>query len=581
MCNRVHLDTLVLSGNTALIGSLAPALFPPAHAFKSVRFCLGGSDSLFGVVMTKKFAGLLLSLLFLFSAVLCFARSASARGVKGTPFVVRETRHDISPPARQLALVVPRAARMQALREEREEKEEVFESRNAPSIRPDTVVQTSVAATLIASVVLNFDGLASNGYRAPDGNGAVGATQFVETTNGQYAVYDKTTGTLLLGPVVLSTLWAGFGDLCETGIQFDPIVLYDKAAGRWFISQFVEDSTLTSFMQCLAVSTTSDATGSYARYEFSSGTTQNDYPKFGVWADAYYGSSNQYANAVTFIGSQVCAYDRSAMLAGQSAQAICFLKSGTKYLLPSDLDGSTPPPAGSPNYFVKLGSPLPSTSLKLYRFHADFTNPPNSTFKGPVSIPINPWVRLCPTTTACIPEPSPGEKVNPMANRLMYRLAYRNFGDHESLVANHTVDAGGGIAGVRWYEIRSPRSLPFVYQQGTYSIPATYLLTGTIAMDGAGDIALGMNASSTTQKPSVLITGQVPTDPPGTLEDAQTVLVGTGVQTKNTHHWGDYASIAVDPVDDCTFWYTSEYYKTTGIGTWNTRIVAFKFPNCI
>ncbi len=523
-----------------------------------------------------------------------FVGFASAQELVSGPIVIPETKHDVSAAARHLALWVPRVGRSLVLDEDSDEIIRSSNTSNATSGRGDVVVQRSagtrlstsalltVGTRLSASTFLNFDGLPSNGYGVSDSNGSIGATQFVEVTNDQYGVYDKVTGALLLGPAALTTLWAGFGGLCETGgTPFDPIVLYDKAAGRWLISEFVEDSALTSFIECIAVSTTSDATGSYARYGFSSGTTLEDYPKFGVWPDAYYSSANSHANGVTFTGSQVCAYDRTAMLAGQTAQAVCFQKNGTSYLLPSDLDGTTPPPVGSPNYFVKLASPLPSNSLSLYQFHVDFTNPLKSRFSSPpLAIPINSWVRLCPTTIVCIPEPFPGEKVNSISNHLMYRLAYRNFGDHEALVVTHTVDAGGAVAGIRWYEIRSPRSAPFVFQQGTYSSTSAHLWMGTMAMDKNGDIALGMNASNTTLFPSILISGRSPTDPVGTLQDFQTVVSGTGVQKNDSHRWGDYSSISVDPVDDCTFWYTAQYYKTTGIATWNTHVVTFKFPNC-
>ena len=388
-----------------------------------------------------------------FFFLLCFASLSLAADLRSKPTVIRETKHDVSLPARDLVHMGKPVHESRVLQAE---EEEALPASNihSSSTGSDKVVQQAAtlmtsASALAPTTLLNFDGLASNGYEVSDSNGAVGAAQFVETTNGQYAVYDKSAGTLLLGPAALTSLWTGFGGLFETGgTPFDPIVLYDKAAGRWFISQFVEDSTLTSFIECIAVSTTSDATGSFARYGFSSGTTLNDYPKFGVWPDAYYSSVNTYANGVTFSGAQVCAYDRTAMLHGQAATAVCFQKSGTSFLLPSDLDGGTPPAAGSPNYFVKLASPLPSTSLKLYKFHVDFKNPLNSRFIAPVTIPIESWVRLCPTTIVCIPEPYPGEKVNSINHHLMYRLAYRNFGDHEALVVTHTVDSGGGVAGV-------------------------------------------------------------------------------------------------------------------------------------
>jgi hypothetical protein len=516
-----------------------------------------------------------------FCLLVCFTWNpfvALAQQLQADLEVNSEVKHDVSPPVRTLAA---HAARPNRVRIVEDDPIEFLKSSHNPT-KSDPVVQTAASTQLTATIVQNFDGLASNGYQVPDNNGAVGLTQFVETVNSQYAVYDKTNGARISGPASLQSIWSGFGGLCESGgTPFDPIVLYDRAAGRWFVSQLIEATDLSSFMECIAVSTTADATGSYARYGYSFGKL-NDYPKFGIWPDAYYGSYNMYTMPDhTFVGVKVCAYDRAAMLAGQTAKAVCFQRQKSDWnLLPSDLDGNTAPPAGSPNYYLELAKPLPSTTLNLYQFHVDFSKPSKSTFTGPTPISIAPWERLCPTKIVCIPQPAPGEKVDAIGYHLMNRLSYRNFGDHETLVVSHTVDSGNMIAGIRWYEIRGPFTAPVVFQQGTYAKSAKNLWMGTMATDKNGDIALGMNASSKHFKPSVMITGRVPTDALGTMQSLTTAWAGTGVQTHDFNRWGDYASMAVDPADDCTFWYTSQYYKTTGNGTWNTRVVAFKFPGC-
>src|SRR5262249_28518983 len=305
----------------------------------------------------------------------------------------------------------------------------------------------------------------------PDTNGAVGASQFVQMVNVTIAVYSKRDGSLLLGPAPIHTLWQGFGGLCENGgttATFkdggDPIVLYDHLADRWLVSQLQFDETFTQTAQCVAISTSSDATGSYNRYEFDYGANFPDYPKFGVWPDAYYNSVNLYPGN-KFAGAQACAFDRTAMLAGAPASAICFQQpSSVSSLLPADLDGSTLPPAGAPNYFVGLAD---ESHLNLFQLHADFANSGKSTFSGTL-VSVADFNEICAraNTVACIPEPEPGEKVDGLSDRVMFRLAYRNFGDHESLVVNHTV-LGGALAGVRWYEIRNPATTPTVFQQGT------------------------------------------------------------------------------------------------------------------
>jgi hypothetical protein len=219
--------------------------------------------------------------------------------------------------------------------------------------------------------------------------------------------------------------------------------------------------------------------------------------------------------------------------------------------------------------------------LNLFRFHVDFGTPANSTFTGPALIPVAPFSDLCSRATdrSCIPEPAPGENVDSLGDRLMYRLAYRNFGNHETLVATHSIE-GGAKAGVRWYEIRNPNSAPVVFQQGTVVDPNLNYWMGSIAMDHVGNIALGFSVSSDTVDTSVAIVGRTPAAPLNTMEAPLFLVNGTGAQEKSFKRWGDYSSMAVDPKDDCTFWYTQEYYSATGSFNFNTRISSFTFPSC-
>jgi hypothetical protein len=440
---------------------------------------------------------------------------------------------------------------------------------------------------------LNFDGQSAQDNRnlfgfafvPPDTNGAVGATQFVQIVNVTIAVYDKSTGALQLGPVAIHTLWTGFGGLCEFGGGTptfadggDPVVLYDHLAGRWLVTQLQYNTTFTQAAQCVAVSTSSDATGSYNRYEYNFGANFPDYPKFSVWPDAYYNTINVFPGIKRFAGAEACAFDRNAMLSGAPASAICFQQPSTvSSLLPADLDGSTLPPVGAPNYLVSLAD---STHLNFFRFHVDFSNVANSTFTGPTLISVAPYNEVCARaiTLSCIAQPNPGEKVDGLGDRVMFRLAYRNFGDHESLVVNHTIKAGT-LAGVRWYEIRNPAA-PVVYQQSTVVDPDVNYWLGSIAMDRIGNLALGFSASSHNVFPSVYVAGRASTDPAGALFGPLVLVNGSGVQFNSFHRWGDYSSMSLDPVDDCTFWYTQEYYATSGRFNWATRIGSFKFDSC-
>jgi hypothetical protein len=505
----------------------------------------------------------------------------------GNPDVTVASKHDTSPPLSQLAGGSSRISGVS------NSQTPTARPTRAPfrSSKTDSVASTLAGPLANVSTGVNFEGQSADDTRnllglafvPPDTNGAVGAKQFVQMVNVTISVYNK-SGGLQLGPVLIHTLWTGFGGLCEFGggpPDFtdggDPVVLYDHLANRWLVSQLQFDSTFTHNAECVAISTSSDARGSYNRYEFDFGSLFPDYPKFAVWPDAYYNSINIFSGN-RFLGADACALDRNAMLAGSKANMICFQQAASiSSLLPSDLDGSTLPPSASPNYFVGLAD---STNLNLFAFHVDFARPQNSTFTGTL-VPVAPFNEICAraTTVACVPEPPPGEKLDALSDRVMFRLAYRNFGDHESLVVNHTV-AGGPLAAVRWYEIRSPGAGPFVYQQDTLYDPNTNFWLGSIAMDKIGDIALGFSASSRSLFPSIYVGGRTVTAPLGTMSGPLLVANGSGSQFSSFKRWGDYSSMSIDPTDDCTFWYTNEYYQTTSSFNWHTRIGSFNFDSC-
>ncbi|HVS73983.1 MAG TPA: hypothetical protein VHE23_01060 [Candidatus Acidoferrales bacterium] len=507
---------------------------------------------------------------------LCILVCSGLAMAQGQSEVVSEVKHDISPALRDIPHTPPAQGIQREIPLRRPHPPEAF------SPQPDPALQVSAGPLVTTTAGLNFVGVGvglanfSDCCAPPDTNGAVGATQFVQWVNLSFAVFDKTTGALAAGfPKAGNTIWSGFGGSCETRNDGDPIAQYDKAAGRWVLAQPVFASP---FSYCIAVSTTSDATGSYNRYQFSMPNFP-DYPKLGVWSDGYYASFNMFSGN-TFVGARACAFNRTAMLAGAAATAVCFQNSSSvANLLPSDLDGATAPPAGSPNFFVRFAS----NSLNLFRFHVDFATPANSTFTGPVSIPVAAFSPAC-NGGACIPQPGTSQKLDSLADRLMYRLAYRNFGTSESLVVNHSVFVSGNkhsqVDGIRWYEIRNPNGTPTVFQQGTFSPDSNSRWMGSIAMDKVGDIAVGYSVSSSSTFPSIRFTGRVPTDALGTLEAENTIQNGGGSQLTGLNRWGDYSSIAIDPVDDCTFWYTTEYLMNNGTFNWSTRIASFKFPGC-
>jgi hypothetical protein len=438
----------------------------------------------------------------------------------------------------------------------------------------DPALQMDTPTTLNVTMGVSFNGVGAVDYSTSDVNGSVGATQYVQYTNWDFAIYNKTTGAKMYGPVAEKTLWAGFNGNCATSNSGDIIVLYDKKAQRWIFSHHALN-TGGPFYQCFAISQSSDATGAYYLYQYQLTNDFPDYPKLGVWADGYYLTTNlENTSNYNWLATQVCAFDRAQMLTGASAQEVCFQTAQYPSLLPADIDGSTAPPSGSPELFLSLGS----TGLDLFKLKVNWTSVSKSTFTGPTAINVAAFSEAC-GGEQCIPQLDTSQVLDSLGDRLMYRLAFRNFGTHASLVVTHSVVAGSSI-GPRWYEIRNPFGTPVVYQQGTYAPDGNYRWMGSIAMDHSGDMALGYSISSANQHPGINFTGRLSTDALGTMESEMNVITGGGSEQSPNYRWGDYTSMSVDPVDDCTFWYTNQYYAKDSQQTWSTRVVSFKFPSC-
>jgi hypothetical protein len=522
-------------------------------------------------------------------------RSAGAVALLSSPTpgshraeVTQATHHDTSPPLRQLVAenqdrnghpggqtAAPAACCTAAA----VRRGSGGHSDSSHAVASDTSART--ATVRVPSTNSNFNGTSANGYAPPDNDGAAGTTQYVELVNVQLAVYSK-TGALILGPQPTNTLWSGFGNDCATHNDGDGTILFDTMAQRWIIQQFTIDTTNNVYNDCVAVSTSSDATGAWNRYSFSYSSFP-DYPKTGVWPDAYYASFNLFdSSGTTGLGTEVCAFDRSSMLAGGAARQQCFMatNSGEHTLLPATFDGTRQPPAGAAEWFVGL-SPNGGNALGYYRFHVDWTTPGNSTLSTESDLPVQAFSQACGGGT-CIPQSGTTQRLDSLGDRVMYRLAYRNFGDHEALVVNHSIAAGSSV-GVRWYELRpnAGDTALSVFQQGTYAPDSNYRWMGSIAMDQSGDMALGYSISSSSIKPGIRYTGRLAADPAGTMPQGEaTIITGAGNQRNGLTRWGDYTEMSVDPSDDCTFWYVNQYQPSNGSFNWRTRIASFKFPGC-
>jgi hypothetical protein len=431
-----------------------------------------------------------------------------------------------------------------------------------------------------------FGGIGASGYIPPDPNIAVGKTNpttgigyIVQMVNSQIAVFNK-SGTLLSGPTALSSLWTSLGGACAGSNAGDPVVQYDAAADRWLVTQLGSTSGPT-YSECIAVSATNDPRGSYNLYSYDFGTSLNDYPKFGVWPtatnSAYLASYNMFANGQNFAGAKLCAYDRMAMINHASSPAsICFTVADGNFL-PADLDGATPPADGTPGPFLNFET---TSSLRLYQLSPNFPlppTPPTGTLTAATpDLAVASFTEAC-NGGACIVQPN-SQKLDSLGDRLMYRLAYRVFPDHASMVVNHSVTAGSSV-GVRWYELRAtPANSTFsVYQQGTFAPDSAYRWMGSAAMDGAGNIAIGYSKSSSSLYPSIAIASRTPNMAPGTMGTESILQAGAGAQT-TYNRWGDYTSLRIDPDDDTTFWYTNEYYTKNSPFfnfNWSTAIASF------
>jgi len=443
------------------------------------------------------------------------------------------------------------------------------------STGPDTALQTTFGPLVNATAGAIFDGLSvyQGGYIPSDSNIAVGKDHIVETVNEAYAVYSK-TGSIVLGANSLRSLWAGLGGPCAANGGGDPIVQYDRVADRWIITQM---GTLSSpYSECIAVSTSPDPTGTYYMYSYPFGSNLNDYPKFGVWStptnSAYLASYNLFANASNFVSAEICAYDRAAMLSGSpSPVGLCYTGLAGHSFQPSDIDGATPPPNGTPAYFMNL---LSSNSLGVYKLTPNFAT--QTATLGSQSVSVASYSQAVDAV-----QPGTTMALDALSDRLMYRLAVRMFGNQASMVVNHSVTANSA-AGVRWYELRADLSTSTnvsLYQQGTFSPDSNYRWMGSTAMDQAGDIAIAYSVSSNTVYPSIRYTGRTPADALGTMQSEASLRVGSGSQTGYAR-WGDYSSLRIDPVDDCTFWYVNEFLPTTSSYGWYTNIGSFKFSGC-
>jgi len=478
---------------------------------------------------------------------------------------------------------------------------------------PETPSDANSEPTTVTAGV-NFEGIPASTFEAdgdtafstPDPVGDVGTGYYVQAVNSAFQVFDK-AGNALTSPLLIKVLWSGKDSPCNIQAPIDPIVRYDRAADRWLISGFVWKNFDGANYLCIAVSKTGDpVNGGWYLYELQSVRQISDEveqmfsidsPKISVWPNAYYLSTFEGIGK----GIDVWALEREKMLDGQSTQPVSFhLPSPDIALLPGDPDGAPPPPE-SPGWFARqvdgerVGDGV--DRVEIYRFSVDWDDPESASFGLASSLTVDPFDSMICTTgnilnqasllDFCVPQPAVQPAVSQKLETLgfwpQWRLQYRNMGSHESLLFNHTIDTdGAGHAGIRWYELRRPPGGAWaVAQTGTLKDQDLHYFMGGISMDGDGNIALGYAASSADKHPGIRIAHRMAGDAPGSMPGTEfQAYDGTGSQLPPNGKWGDYSTMDVDPVDDCTFWYTHEYYEMSSESGWHTRIVSFKLPGC-
>jgi len=472
----------------------------------------------------------------------------------------------------------------------------------------------------MASPSNTFDGmtsnLACNGCLPPDTDGDVGPNHYMQAVNSSIRVHDK-SGNVLAGPITFNSFFSAMGTATPCGSnvnQGDPIVFYDHISDRWIVSDFAFPAFPgTSFYQCIGVSKTSDPiAGGYWLYAVQVDSTNTnfigDYPKFGVWPDAYYMSVNLFSNNTTFNGVRVYALDRASMINGGPANTIAFsilpADLGDQYsLLPATYRTGLAPPAGQDEWFMNINSSAVAgtveTQVFVRRFNVDFVTPANSYFGvGATHAPdgiitVNGFVDAFDATsgTAIVPNgtATTTQYLDTLGDKLMYPLVYQNLGGTESIWSSHTVNnnqGGTGPTAIRWYQFNMTGNTipatPAQQQSFNNGGDGLWRWMSSINVDNGGNVAIGYSASSATVDPGIRYAGRLAGDPLNNMSQGEAIMTpGTGHQTSTSGRWGDYSSMFVDPTNTCTFYHTNEYYSATASAAWNTRVGLFKFPGCV
>jgi hypothetical protein len=514
---------------------------------------------------------------YIFICFVFFVNPGFSQNGTSKPIVIKANYFDVSPPLRDMVQDVN--AKIDMSWKDGVVKNKMNAQGNDNDISDpyfeDPIKQTFFGQVVTDTTLQNFDGVPMSGYWPPDTDGDVGPNHYFQVVNVRFAIYDK-DGTKLIGPLNNSTIFQGLPHNNNDG---DAVVLYDENADRWLFSQFsLPNYPYGPFYENVAISTTPDPTGTWNRYQYTF-TDMPDYPKLSVWGDGYYMTIRRFASGTgSWISPSAVAMERTKMLAGDPAPNMVMfnLPSSCDGPLPADCDSDFPPDTTPcPVCYLVKGS---SASIKVNNFHVDWTTTSNSSFTLAGTISISPFTAW--NYESIVPQKGTSQKLDVFSRKVvMFRMPFRKFDDHWSMLLNTTVNASS-IAGIRWMEIRNTGSGWSLYQEGTYNPDANFRWMGSIAMDSVGNIALGFSISSSNMYPSIRYTGRMNGDPLGVMTIAERgIFNGAGSQTSSDGRWGDYSAMAADPSTPGKFWYTQEYYTSTSQANWKTRIASFSFAN--
>jgi hypothetical protein len=514
--------------------------------------------------------------------------------------------------------------------------EEIEERRLTRHPRPETGAPPSISEfarfqslleAMLAPVpamptpVLTFNGMNSSGPNGsncsclpPSAIGDVGPNHYIEALNVAFRVFDK-NGNPLAPVTTFNSLFAPLPDDTPCGNnqnRGDPFVFYDHLADRWMVSDFAYTSFPGPgpFYECIGVSKTGDpVSGGWWLYALQVDPAHpnqlGDSPKFALWNNpqpggAYIFTVDLFTDFDTFNAVRVFALDRASMIAGGPTNAIPFSippagLGDSATLIPASFRTANPPPAGRDAFLLAIDNPAPGgvilNKVKGWRFHVDFAVPGNSTLGvGPNHAPdgniaVAPFVEaFTDTTYLLIPQFNTSQRLDTVGDRLMSPVVYQNRSGTESLWASHTVCDPNCTrpTAIRWYQLNVTNgnfpATPAQQQSWTNGNDGLWRWMPSIAVDGAGNAAIGYSTSSTTIFPSIRYAGRLAIDAINNLARGEAIMtVGGGAQTNPSGRWGDYSMTTVDPADNKTFWHVNEYYPATAGASWFTRIGKFNF----